>query len=216
VAGKTSDQLAVGILALQGDVALHVKCLEELGLSPVLVRMPEQLKDLDGLIIPGGESTALLKLAEPIGMLEAIKNFARGGGNIFGTCAGAIILAREVTNPSQASLQLIDITIERNAYGRQLDSSDVTGRSFLPGGPASLPLTFIRAPRISSVGKKVKVLVEYKGDPVLARQDNILAATFHPELSGSLEVYKYWLDSFTKRSPTDHAKPASATSKSTA
>ena len=182
----------------------------------MLVRMPEQLKDLGGLIIPGGESTALLKLAEPIGMLHAIKSFARGGGNVFGTCAGAIILAREVTNPAQASLQLIDISIERNSYGRQLDSSDVTGRSFLPSGPAALPLTFIRAPRISSVGKSVKVLAEYESDPVLVRQDNIMAATFHPELSGSLEVYKYWLDSFTKRSPATRAKPVSASSKSTA
>lgn len=158
----------------------------------------------------------MLKLAEPIGILDAIKNFGRGGGNVFGTCAGAIILAREVTNPAQASLQLIDITIERNSYGRQLDSSVVIGQSFLPSGPAALPLTFIRAPRISSVEKKVKVLAEYEGDPVLVRQDNIMAATFHPELSGSLEVYKYWLDSFTKRPPAVRAKPASATSKSAA
>jgi len=211
VAGKAPARAVVGILALQGDVSLHAECLRQLGLEPLLVKLPPQLKTLDGLIIPGGESTALLKLMEPIGMAAAIKDFSDGGGNIFGTCAGAIILARSVTNPAQASLQLIDITVERNAYGRQLDSSNVNGRSFLPGGPPALPLTFIRAPRISSIGGNVEVLAEYGGDPILVRQANILAATFHPELSGSLEVYKYWLDSLMQPTSAGRAKPASAT-----
>ncbi len=198
MAGKAPAPPKVGILSLQGDMALHVSSLRRLGIEPRPVKLPNELKALDGLIIPGGESTALLRLAEPLGLLPAIKSLAAAGGAIFGTCAGAIILARSVTNPVQASLGLIDITVERNAYGRQLDSSDVIGRSFLPGGQADLPLTFIRAPRISAAGKTVKVLAEYRGDPVLVSQANILAATFHPELSGSLEVYRYWLASFKR------------------
>ncbi len=190
MAGKT---VTIGVLALQGDSQLHAACLRQLKIEPLLVKSPDQLQALDGLIIPGGESTALLKLAEPIGMMPAIKQFAADGGHIFGTCAGAIIVAKTVTNPVQSSLGLIDITVERNGYGRQLQSSDAVGQACQPFGKNKLPLTFIRAPRITAVGKNAKTLITYQNEAVLVEQDNILAATFHPELTDDLQVYRYWL-----------------------
>jgi pyridoxal 5'-phosphate synthase pdxT subunit len=184
---------SIGILALQGDVALHRESLQKLNVEPVLVTMPEHLQELTGLIIPGGESTTLLKLAKPIGILEAIKDFMAAGHNVYGTCAGAILIATKVTNPSQESLKLIDITVERNGYGRQLDSADTTGTLLPPLGKRSFPMVFIRAPKIISVGKAVTVLATYKGDPVLVQQGKVLAGTFHPELNENLDIYKYWL-----------------------
>ncbi len=188
MAGRT-----VGILALQGDVCLHAKAFEKLGITTVLVKKPEQLDKVDGLIIPGGESTTLLKLAEPLGFLDAIKNFSKP---IFGTCAGAILLSKKVTNPDQISLGLIDITIQRNAYGRQIDSIDSLGEQHEPLGTGSLPMTFIRAPRITTIGNKVKVLATHNNEPVLVAQNNVLVATFHPELTNDLNVYEYWLKNF--------------------
>ncbi len=191
MAGKT-----VGILALQGDVSLHANVLEQLETKAVFIKKTEQLEGIDGLIIPGGESTTLLTLAEPLGLLEAIQHFAASGKLIFGTCAGAILLASRVTNPEQTSLGLIDITIERNAYGRQIDSFDSVGQKHEPLGTGELPMTFIRAPRITKVGDKVKVLASYMNQPVLVKQNNILAANFHPELTNDLSVYHYWLEQF--------------------
>jgi 5'-phosphate synthase pdxT subunit len=193
VVGKTAGRQTVGILALQGDVSLHAIALHELGIEAVHIKMPQQLKDLDGLIIPGGESTALLRLAEPIGMLEAITVFAQSGGAILGTCAGAILLATKVTNPAQQSLGLIDITIRRNGYGRQINSSEVTGQGHPPLSNFVIPMTFIRAPRITILGKAVKVLASYQDEPVLVEQGNIMAATFHPELQANTSIYEYWL-----------------------
>jgi 5'-phosphate synthase pdxT subunit len=190
VAGKTQK---IGILALQGDVSLHVQTLKAFGIKPVLVKMPTQLHGLEGLIIPGGESTALLKLAEPIDMLSSITSFANSGGGIFGTCAGAILLASKVTNPTQPSLKLIDITVERNGYGRQIDSSETTGQAHSPLGNQKIPMTFIRAPRITETGRQIKILATYHDEPVLVRQANIMAATFHPELQADKTVYEYWL-----------------------
>lgn len=172
---------------------MHAQALLNLGIEATLVKMPAQLEQLDGLIIPGGESTALLKLAEPIGMLPAITKFAQNGGGLFGTCAGAILLASNVTNPAQTSLGLIDITIERNGYGRQIDSQQTTGQGHAPFSTSELPMTFIRAPRITATGNAVKILATYHGEPVLVQQANILAATFHPEMQEDTSVYEYWL-----------------------
>jgi 5'-phosphate synthase pdxT subunit len=171
-------QPKIGIFALQG----------------VFVRMPDQFSDLDGLIIPGGESTTYLKVMEPYGVDQAIIDFAHRGGSIFGTCAGTITIAREVTNPAQRSLNLMDIVVERNSYGRQLDSADAIGEALEPLGHGPLHMTFIRAPRITGVGEGVQVLATYKGDPVLVQQGKMLAGTFHPELSGAHEIYTYWFN----------------------
>jgi 5'-phosphate synthase pdxT subunit len=187
----------VGVLALQGDVALHMQALSPFDVDVTAVKSPRQLKYLDGLIIPGGESTALLRLCEPIGMLEAMSDFAKAGGAIFGTCAGAILLAKEVTDPIQKSLGLIDITIRRNGFGRQIDSMETSGKAAAALGSRSIPLTFIRAPRITAVGPGTEVLAAYDGEPVLVRQKNILAATFHPELQTDRKVYGYWLGMVT-------------------
>jgi 5'-phosphate synthase pdxT subunit len=183
----------IGVLALQGDFALHCTSLKKLNVLPVLVRMPRDLVGLDGLILPGGESTALLKLARPIGLFDTLKDFAQSGKHIFGTCAGAILLAEQVTNPEQESLALIHITIERNGYGRQLDSMDVMGEMYPPLGNGALPMAFIRAPKIIHTKDSVRVLARYKKYPVLVEEGTILAATYHPELTDNLDVYAYWL-----------------------
>jgi pyridoxal 5'-phosphate synthase pdxT subunit len=189
VAGKQ-----IGILALQGDVSLHAQALAKLGAETRSVKLPSDLKGLHGLIIPGGESTALLKLMKPVGMLDAIKDFAKAGNSIFGTCAGAILLAKDVTHPKQESLNLIDISIKRNGYGRQVDSFEAIGDMNQPLGKGKLPMTFIRAPRIIKIAPGVKILAEHEGEPVLVMQDNILTGTFHPELTDSLTSYEYWLN----------------------
>jgi 5'-phosphate synthase pdxT subunit len=193
VAGSIREQKKVGILALQGDVELHAQALAGLGFQARIVKKTIELIDLDGLVIPGGESTALLRLAESIGMLSAIVNFAKSGGSIFGTCAGAIILAHHVSNPHQQSLRLIDIAIERNGYGRQINSQETFGQAFLPLGTDKIPTVFIRAPRITKTGKSVTILATYKNEPVLVQQAKIMAATFHPELQSNSTVYEYWL-----------------------
>jgi len=157
----------------------------------VEVRGPRDLNSVDGLIIPGGESTTMLSLIEEEGLAGPIADLHLRGGLIFGTCAGAILLAREVTSPAQASLDLIDIKVERNSYGRQVDS--FIDSVELVGG-CEIEGVFIRAPRILDVGPGVEVLGTHKGDPVLVRQRNVLAATFHPELSGGDEVRRIFLE----------------------
>lgn len=176
----------VGVLALQGDYAAHARALRETGAEPCEVRKPEQLAELDGLILPGGESTTMLKFIEKHGFFEALAAFS-SGKPVFGTCAGAILLAREVLNPPQRSLGLLDATVERNAYGRQIDSAILTAETALAGGP--LEMVFIRAPRIVSTGPEVSILATRDGDPTLVRQGNLLAATFHPELSDDRRVH---------------------------
>lgn len=180
----------VGVLALQGGFSLHITAVCHLGYSPCEIRKPNQLADLDVLIIPGGETSALLELMQPWGFLAAIRQFADRGGRIIGTCAGSILLASQV-QPEQDSLKLIDMTIARNAYGRQQESfvakSDPS-KSF--SDPVSL--AFIRAPKIIAVGDAVKVLLTHNDDPVLLQQDQHFAATFHPELSAP-EVLQYCL-----------------------
>jgi 5'-phosphate synthase pdxT subunit len=195
---KTSDAPGVpriGVLAIQGDYDAHAAALRDAGAEPVLVRKPDQLAGLDGLIIPGGESTTFLKFLERDGFLESLRAFALAHPT-FGTCAGCILLATTVVHPPQASLGLLDATVERNAYGRQIDSSiEETATRLGPSfdtGP--LETVYIRAPRIQQVGKDVSVLAERDGFPVLVRQHHLLAATFHPELSTDRRVHRYFVN----------------------
>ncbi len=181
----------IGVLALQGAFDVHVKRLTELGEKAVLVRRPEQLAALDGLVIPGGESTAFLKNLERAGFYDVLDAFVHSKP-VFGTCAGCILLAKDVANPPQRSFGVLDIAVERNAYGRQNDSVILNAETSLPGGP--LEMVFIRAPRISLVGKDVETLATRNGDPTLVRQGRLLAATFHPELTDDLRVHQLFLN----------------------
>jgi 5'-phosphate synthase pdxT subunit len=186
-----SSQLTIGVLALQGDYDAHRLTLDRLGVRTVLVRRPEELGAIDGLIIPGGESSTFLKFLEREGFLDKLREFVLQKP-AFGTCAGAILLAKEVLNPKQESLAVLDVAIKRNAYGRQVDSSIMAVPTKLDGPP--LEMVFIRAPRIESVGKAVQVLAERDEHPVLVREGQILAATFHPELSNDTRVHELFLD----------------------
>ena len=186
--------MRIGVLALQGDFALHAKALEKCGVEAVEVRKPVELDEVDGLIMPGGESTTLLKLMDAWNFAPALEKFHSAGKPIFGTCAGLIILAREVESPKQFSLGLIDVTVERNAYGRQRESFEAPGTVRLGDKPAQLEMVFIRAPRIRRVGPGVEVLAEHGGEAVMARQDRVLVATFHPELTDSTVVHRYFCD----------------------
>ncbi len=182
--------MPIGVLAIQGDFDAHRRRLEQLGAEVVLVKKPEQLDAVDALVIPGGESTTFLKFLEKGGFLDKLREFVRAKP-AFGTCAGAILLASEVADPPQPSLGALDISVRRNAYGRQLDSFIGEGDTQLPGGP--LEMVFIRAPKIERVGPKVEVLAREKNDPVLVRQGKIMAATFHPELSDDTRVLAEFL-----------------------
>ena len=181
----------VGVLALQGAFEAHRAMLTRLGADPVLVRAPEQLRSLDGLILPGGESSTFLRHLERDSMYAALDRFVRQRPT-FGTCAGAILLAREVSNPAQPSLGVLDINVERNSYGRQIHSTILHAGSSLSGPP--LEMVFIRAPRIARIGPEVWVLARRGDDPVLVEQGHLLAATFHPELSHDDRVHRYFLD----------------------
>ena len=180
----------VGVLALQGDFEAHEKALARAGAEPVQVRSTADLQQVDALIIPGGESTTMMKLMEEEKLLDPVRDFARQHP-IFGTCAGAIVLASGVSGPSQPSLGLLDIDVERNAYGRQLDSRIARLRPEGVGDP--LEAVFIRAPKIRRIGKDVKVLASYDGDPVLVEQGRHLVATFHPELTDDPRVHLMFL-----------------------
>lgn len=183
--------MRIGILAVQGDFAAHGAMLERLGVSAVLVKTPQDLAEAHGLILPGGESSTQLKFLMEGGLLAAIQRFGAEGGGVLGTCAGAILLARQVKNPSQLSLGLADIAVVRNAYGRQLASEVRFGACTLKDAP--LEMLFIRAPVIESVGSSVAVLAESEGRPVLVQQGRILAATFHPELTEDATVHRHFL-----------------------
>jgi 5'-phosphate synthase pdxT subunit len=183
--------MTIGVLAIQGDFDAHKKRLEELGANVVLVRKPEQLDQIDGLVIPGGESGAFLKILGERGF-DKLREFVRLKPT-FGTCAGAIMLAKEVTNPEQAGLGALDIGIRRNAYGRQIDSSIREGN--FDGSP--LEMVFIRAPKIERLGPDVEVIATEGKDPVAVRQGIAMAATFHPELSADTRVHQHFLDLVT-------------------
>ncbi len=181
----------IGILAVQGDFAAHAAMLRELGIETVEVRTPADLADCAGLILPGGESTTQLQFLQEEGLYDAIKRFAAEGRAIFGTCAGAILLASHVKNPPQESLSLLEMTIHRNAYGRQLASDVFYGPTKLKSEP--LEMVFIRGPVIESVSPIVEVLAEFGGKPSLVQQGRILAATFHPELTDDPTVHRHFL-----------------------
>src|SRR5246127_998123 len=187
--------MRIGVLALQGDFDAHRRRLQELGAEVVLVKKPEELDDIDGLVIPGGESGTFLKLLGERGF-EKLKQFVRVKPT-FGTCAGAILLANEVENPAQAGLGALNIRIRRNAYGRQIDSSIREGRLLrdLEGklNESPLEMVFMRAPKISHIGEGVEVLATEGTDPVVVRQGKAMAATFHPELSDDTRIHQAFL-----------------------
>lgn len=183
--------MKIGILAVQGDFEAHAKVLAKLGVNPVLVRAPADLAGLDGLILPGGESSTQLHFLNVDGLKDALEKFAARGGVFFGTCAGAILLAREVRHPAQESLGFADLVVSRNAYGRQLSSHVTSAPCKLKDAP--LEMVFIRAPIIEQQGSGVEVLAEAEGHPVLVRQGRVLVATFHPELTGDTTVHEYFL-----------------------
>jgi 5'-phosphate synthase pdxT subunit len=181
----------IGILAVQGDFAAHAAMLESLGAETLEVRTLADLAKCDGLVLPGGESTTQLQFLQEEGLFEAIRKFAEDEHPVFGTCAGAILLATHVKNPPQDSLGLLDMTVLRNAYGRQVASDVFFGRSKLKSGP--MEMVFIRGPIIDSVGPAIEVLAEYDGKPALVQENNVLAATFHPELTEDPTVHQHFL-----------------------
>src|ERR1700690_826486 len=188
---NNGNKMKIGILAIQGDYEAHAGVLERLGVAHSYVRNPADLAGLSGIILPGGESSTHLKVMTEEGLFDALKNFAANGGAFFGTCAGAILLAREGHGPAQASLGLLDVSILRNGYGRQLASDVHMGKTKLRKEP--LEMVFIRAPIIESVGQGIEVLAEDAGHPVLVREGRVMAATFHPELTDDTTVHEHFL-----------------------
>jgi pyridoxal 5'-phosphate synthase pdxT subunit len=183
--------LKIGILAVQGDFDAHAAMLTRMGVDYIFVRTPRDLTGIDAVILPGGESTTQWKFLVEEGLDKSLREHAARGGAMFGTCAGAILLAREVHNPEQESLGLANIAVIRNGYGRQLASEvrhEVTSLS-----PAPIEMVFIRAPVIERVGKEVKILATSQNQPVLIREGNILIATFHPELTSDTTVHQYFV-----------------------
>jgi len=186
----------VGVLALQGDFEAHQKALERAGAEAVQVRTVEELENIDGLIIPGGESTTMLKLLNLMDLKESLRRFV-SEKPVFGTCAGAILLAKDVLNPPQESFGAVDLTVERNGYGRQIDSRvaqiEPDAEFQRRVGAGEMEAVFIRAPIIRRAGPGVNILAQYDGDPVLVEQGKYLVATFHPELTDDPRVHKLFL-----------------------
>lgn len=180
----------VGVLALQGDFEAHRKALERAGAKAVEVRTAAQMQACDGLIVPGGESTTMLKLLEIENLLEPLREFGQKKP-VYGSCAGAILIAREVSNPPQASLGLMDIGVERNAYGRQVDSHIAALK--LQEGP-NLEAVFIRAPIVRRLGEGVRVLASHQGNPVWVEQGLHMVTTFHPELTDDVRVHRRFVE----------------------
>ncbi|WP_128896255.1 pyridoxal 5'-phosphate synthase glutaminase subunit PdxT [Longirhabdus pacifica] len=181
----------IGVLALQGAVAEHIRMIELAGAKGVAVKRVEQLADLDGMIIPGGESTTIGKLMKTYGFIDALKQFSEQKKPIFGTCAGLIILAKHI-GEEQAHLQLMDIEVKRNAFGRQRESFETD--LDIKGLDEPFRAVFIRAPLIENVGENVDILCRYKDQIVAARQDHLLVASFHPELTNNMAVHQYFID----------------------
>jgi 5'-phosphate synthase pdxT subunit len=207
-----THDVKIGILAIQGDYEAHSKMLDRLGVQWTYVRRPEDIDGIDGIILPGGESTTHLKVMREEGVWDALQEFAKGGGAFFGTCAGAILLAREVHNPKQKSLGLLDVSILRNAYGRQLASDVHVGKTRLSDQP--IEMVFIRAPIIESIGEGVEVLAKDAAHPVLVQQGRVLAATFHPELTNDPTVHRHFIEMIRHngrpRAAKDAGEPATA------
>ena len=208
MAPRGARLMRIGVLALQGDFAMHARALAKCrsagaaasrngahdrpDIDVVEIRKPEQLEDIDGLIMPGGESTTLLKLMDAWGFVPALEKFHAAGKPIFGTCAGLILAARDVSNPPQFSLNLIDVGVERNAYGRQRESFETHGKVTLDGRAVPIEMVFIRAPRIRRLGPGVETLARHGDEAVMARQGSVLVATFHPELTDDPTVHEYF------------------------
>jgi 5'-phosphate synthase pdxT subunit len=190
--------MRAGVLALQGAFREHIRALRALGAEAVEIRLPAELDEVDGLIIPGGESTAMRKLMADFGLIGPLREFAATGKPVFGTCAGLIVMAERLGGRRQELLNLIDIDVERNAYGRQVDSreADIHGEAL---GPEPFHAVFIRAPQILGAGPGVEPLSRYRGSVVLARQKNILAATFHPELTDDTRIHGLFLQLFDRK-----------------
>jgi pyridoxal 5'-phosphate synthase pdxT subunit len=193
VAGS-SKQLKIGILALQGAVEPHKEKLEELGVSPVLVRYPSDLSELSGIILPGGESTAMIRLLKKNELWDPLKIFV-ARKPAWGVCAGTILLAKEVTSPAQESLEAMDIEVQRNAYGRQSESF-ISPLESLEPWPQQISVegVFIRAPKITKRGKSTKTLLLHKEEPVMVEEGRLLVSTFHPELTNNLSIHRYFVE----------------------
>lgn len=192
------NPLVVGILALQGGFAKHAEMLQALGVHAVEVRKPADLLPCDALVIPGGESTTMMKQVKFIDFAEALRSFA-AKKPVFGTCAGVILMSHTIVGSPMQPFQLLDIDVQRNAFGRQTESFRTSIDIFLKAGhPEEVPAIFIRAPRIVRTGEKVQVLASFKGEPVLVRQGKHLGATFHPELSSNATIHRYFLDMVSK------------------
>jgi 5'-phosphate synthase pdxT subunit len=181
----------IGILAVQGDFAAHAAMLEGMGIETVEVRTPADMDGCDGLILPGGESTTQLQFLQEEGLAETIKKFAAEGHAVFGTCAGAILLATDVENPKQGSLGLLDMTVLRNGYGRQIASDVFSAKSTLKDEP--LEMVFIRGPIIDRTGQGIEILAKHAGKPAIVQKGRLLATTFHPELTSDTTVHEYFL-----------------------
>jgi 5'-phosphate synthase pdxT subunit len=187
----------VGVLALQGAFAAHAEVLASLGAAPVEIRQPSQLEDVDALVLPGGESTTMSKLAEGNGFLQPLRDFVGSGRPTLGTCAGAILLASEIQDgrPDQHCLGSLDMVVRRNAFGTQRESfeTDLVVEGLVDGRPGVLRAVFIRAPQIVSVGQNVEVLASVDRSPALVRSSSVLVSTFHPELSGDFRLHEMFL-----------------------
>jgi len=196
--------MKIGILAVQGDFAAHAAMLQQLGAETVEVRAVADMQGCDGLILPGGESTTQLQFLQEEGLFEAIQIFSASGGAVFGTCAGAILLARHVENPAQASLGLLEMTVLRNGYGRQLASDVFFEPTTLKKDP--LEMVFIRGPIIETIAPDIQVLARHSAKPALVQKNNVLAATFHPELTDDPTVHSHFLAMASSR-PTIPPNP---------
>ena len=188
--------MKIGVLALQGDFEAHRKAFDRLGAQTREIRRTAELAGLDGLVLPGGESTTLLNLMKDEPWFDAIASFHQQGGALYGTCAGAILLAREVRAPDQPSLGLLDAVVERNSYGRQVDSfeADLVWSDAWDGERSTYPAVFIRAPRLIETGPDIEILARIQGEPVLVQSERVLAATFHPELTDDLRIPRLFLE----------------------
>src|ERR1700730_10357769 len=202
-----ASKVKIGILVVQGDFEAHAAMLEGMRVDTVEVRTPADLEGCDGLILPGGESTTQVQFLREEGLSETIKRFAADGHAVFGTCAGAILLATDVQNPKQDSLGLLDMTVLRNGYGRQIASDVFTANSTLKSDP--LEMVFIRGPIIDRIGPGVEILAKHAGNPAIVRKGHLLATTFHPELTSDTTVHEYFL-----KMAAESSKPELSTAKS--
>lgn len=188
--------MKIGVLAVQGDIREHASMIEKIGYTPVRVKSVETLNEVEGLIIPGGESTTISKLMKKTGLWDELKKKAQEGFPIFGTCAGMIVVSKGIENyPQQETLGLIDIYVERNAYGRQVFSFE----EILKFNGKDIKVTFIRAPKIVKYGKNIEKLIEFKDAPVLVRENNILVASFHPEIEDDTSVHQYFIKQMVEK-----------------